>query len=299
MEETVDIVIGANGFIGSYIYRYIKRKGRRVIGTSHIGSGNTSDSIHLDLANPDLSFLNSIKNIGYVYCCARIGTIDQCKQDPFGTARVNIDGLLAVLDALKHTSGVPVFFSGNMVFPGTREDYNEHDQTDPTTEYGKQKAEVERAIQEMFERFFIIRLTKVYGVTRGDNTLFTAWLDSWANNIPVRAVTDITVAPVYVGDIVETLWFLLENSGNGIWHFPGTQADTIYNFAKRLADYFHIEPALLISATQSDFNWLEKRSPYNTLSSTMMPLISRKQFTLDRAFEQLRAQYPSFEQRGV
>lgn len=299
MQETTDIVIGANGFIGGHIYRQLKQRGGSIVGTSHDRRDCASNIVFLDLRNPDVSFLDAIETIGHVYCCARSGTIDQCKKDPTGTAQVNVVGMLTVLAALKKRGGVPVFFSGNMVFPGLRGDYNEDDTTDPVTEYGRQKLQIERVLTRDFDRYIILRLTKVYGVTRGDKSLFTSWLDSWDQKLTVRAVTDITIAPVYVGDMVETLRSLVEKNSYGIWHFPGTQSGTVFDFAQRLASYFRINGNLLVPATQDDFHWLESRPAYNTLSSIKIPIMTRKQFTIDRAFEQLRAQYPSFDKNSV
>ena len=112
----------------------------------------------------------------------------------------------------------------------------------------------------------------------------------------VKSVTDITIAPVYVGDVIETVTELTSQEESGIWHLPGTTSGTVFDFSEKLAHYFHIAPALLIPSVQSEFHWLERRPVFNTLGSTKMPLVNRKQFTVEQAFEQLRAQYPSFEQ---
>lgn len=296
MEQPPDLIIGANGFIGGHLYRYLKNKGRNVIGTSHRARNPNSGLLHLDLRNPDTSFLEAIPAIANVYCCAGVGVIDECKRNPESTAQINVHGLLQVLSHMQKKGGKPVYFSGNMVFPGTKADYTEEDIPEPITEYGRQKLVVEQTIQEQFEKFIIIRLTKVYGMTRGDNSLFTSWLTSWEENQTVRSVTDITIAPVYVGDVIETLGELTSRNESGIWHLPGTTSGTLFEFSEKLAHYFHIDPQLLIPSVQADFHWLEPRPVFNTLGSVNMPLVNRKQFTVEEAFEQLRAQYPSFEQ---
>ena len=296
MDQPPDVIIGANGFIGSHLYHYLKNKGRNVIGTTHDASIQHASLAYLDLCNPDKSFLEATPVIGNVYCCAGVGVIDECKRNPEKTAQINVHGLLEVLLNMQKKGGKPVYFSGNMVFPGTKSDYTEEDTPKPITEYGKQKLLVEQAIQEQFKQFIIVRLTKVYGMTRGDKSLFTSWLDAWEGGGVVKSVTDITIAPVYVGDVIETVTELTSREESGIWHLPGTTSGTVFDFSEKLAHYFHIAPALLIPSVQSEFHWLERRPVFNTLGSTKMPLVNRKQFTVEQAFEQLRAQYPSFEQ---
>lgn len=258
MKGKAALVIGANGFIGSHIINALKDSGWQVYSTT------TSE---LDLRAPSLEWLRALPSINYVFCCAHFGSIDECKRNRAGTAAVNVTGMIKVLEELSGQNIIPVYLSSNMVFSGERPDYIETEIPAPTTEYGRQKLQVEQYIQKTFSRFVIARLTKVYGLERGDGTLITAWLDAWQQGQAVQAVNDMVIAPIYVGEVVEQLVALAERNRSGIYHIGGQEVATVYDFSVRAARFFHIPETNVQPVPRAMFSTVEKRPPFQTLRS--------------------------------
>ena len=107
-----------------------------------------------------------------------------------------------------------------MVFDGTKPDYREADPVHPVTEYGRQKVAVEQYLERNFERYLIVRLTKVYGGNRNDKTLFSTWFDAWLTGGYVRAALDSYIAPLYVDDVIAVLKRLVEKGFTASCTFP-------------------------------------------------------------------------------
>ena len=60
--------------------------------------------------------------------------------------------------------------------------YNDTDKTDPNTVYGKHKKIIEDEIKKLTNNFLVLRLSKIYGLKKGDNTIF----DQAANQLRKR-----------------------------------------------------------------------------------------------------------------
>ena len=67
----------------------------------------------------------------------------------------------------------------------------------PITEYGRQKAEVERRISKLGSSVSIVRFTKILGQVY---PLFSSWLKTLQENKPIHPFSDMYMAPV---DLVE------------------------------------------------------------------------------------------------
>jgi dTDP-4-dehydrorhamnose reductase len=283
MGQRTALVIGSEGFIGSRISRRLAELDWHV---------TRSTKEQLDLRCPSFAWLHALPKIDYVFCCAQSGDIDECKRNEPATRAVNVDGMISVLEALRDTMQVPVYLSTNMVFAGERADYDESDVPDPTTSYGRQKLEVEEYIRKSFSRFLIARLTKVYSVDVNDHTLFTSWLDSWAQGQPVRAATDLTISPVYVGDVTSALLALIESDHLGLHHIVGPESASVYDFAVRLARCFGVATTSVEPVSRALFSAGEARPRFQTLRSQDGLTGQGGPLTFDRMVEGLLQIYP-------
>jgi dTDP-4-dehydrorhamnose reductase len=283
MGQRTALVIGSEGFIGSRIARRLAELDWNVTHTTRE---------QLDLRSPSVDWLRALPKMDYVFCCAQSGDIDDCERNEPATRAVNVHGMISVLETLRDTMPVPVYLSSNMVFPGERADYDESDVPDPRTSYGRQKLEVEEYIRKSFSRFLIVRLTKVYGVELNDGTVFTSWLDSWARQQRVRAATDLTISPVYVGDVTSSLLALIECGSFGVRHVAGPENASVYDFAVRLARCFRVATTSVEPVSRTLFSAVEARPRFQTLRSRHGVTGRGDRLTFDRMVERLLQGYP-------
>ena len=129
------LVIGANGFIGSYLFNLIKEK-HDVTGTStHDRNFKILDIAEL---NKTSKFLHKI-NPDTIYLPAGITNLDYIENHPEETARANVLGVRNIAGYCKENNCKLVFFSSDSVFDGRKGPYSENDEPNPINIYGKQK----------------------------------------------------------------------------------------------------------------------------------------------------------------
>lgn len=274
------LILGADGFIGSTLFRALQKAGVEVIGTSFLPDP-TGTLLQTDITQPSSALVEAVGIATHIICATHVGSIDECAADPIGTRRVNVE---AVEQLLQHAdpSAVPVYLSSNMVFAGEKDGYRETDVPDPTSEYGRQKLVMEEWIQKTFNRYLIVRLTKVYGWAHDDGTMFTSWRAAFQQNQGIRVIEDMVVAPVFVGDVVDTILKLMHEDRSGIFHISGPIADSVAQFAEQAAQAWQADLALVKKVKRADFAWKEKRSQWQTLAVSGQMADAQKLFVTPR-----------------
>ena len=134
------IIIGANSFIGKYLYEYFSQK-EKVIGTYF--SKPEENLIQFDITNPEISSLGDLTNERYCIICSAIGRIDDCKKEEEKSRKINVEGTKKLIEQLFSKNIIPIFFSSSYVFSGDNKNPDEKDERNPRTVYGKQKKEIE------------------------------------------------------------------------------------------------------------------------------------------------------------
>lgn len=264
------LVIGASGFIGNKLYNYFKSKGLEVKGTyySKTFEGAERDGIYLDLSNPDFLSILDLKDLTHISFCNGVTDIDECKINRHSSHKINVTNTIKLLEGFRHTHVVPIYLSTDMVYSGTQKNFTESDIPAPPTEYGKQKVEVENYITTQFSKYIILRLSKVYGIEKGDQTLFTSWLDSLMGHKTIFSAADIFLSPIYVMDVVHALDGFVTGKHYGIFNLGGQETATRYEFSQRLAKFFKYDPSLIEKKSINDFKFIEPRPIYSSLSSS-------------------------------
>ena len=148
---------------------------------------------------------------------------NSCVRNPARSEAVNVDGIKAVIDELAAAGVRPIFISSEFVFDGRHGNYAESDLPNPILLYGRQKLVVERHLKTTVEDYAILRLSKVYGETPDDGTLFTNWLAPVAEGGRIKCASDQFFSPIFVDDVVGALLSAVERRIRGTFHLGGPQ----------------------------------------------------------------------------
>ena len=149
---------------------------------------------------------------------------DSCAEDIENSTALNVKSTKSILRCLKTWGIKPVFASTESVFDGVKGDYVETDTVNPIMAYGQQKVDIERYIQNNHDEYVIIRLAKVFGSSKGDGTLFTAWIEAIENSHTIYCANDQIFSPIHVNDVVEGIKKIIEYSSNGVFHVSARKA---------------------------------------------------------------------------
>ncbi len=95
MEPKIELIVGADGFIGKNLCRHLPNAAR----TSRRGASDTC--IDFNMLEPALS---DLPNADVVYLCAGVNGTLTCAREPQLSWRVNVDGTIWVADHIQPTS---------------------------------------------------------------------------------------------------------------------------------------------------------------------------------------------------
>ena len=207
-------IIGASGFIGNHLINKYKSKYPDCIGTTF--SSDKKNLLKFDLKNPDIKPLN-LERTGHkaVIITSFKANIPYCENEPNKAYKVNVEGMLQLIKNLSQTSLKIIFLSSEYVFDGNEGKYSDNHPKDPKTAYGKHKKIIEDEIKNLTDNFLVLRLSKMYGLTRGDKTI----LDEAANLLnqkkEILAASDQYFNPTFIDDLVKAIIDIQEKNLKG------------------------------------------------------------------------------------
>lgn len=227
------LIIGANGYLGSYLYQKLKTSFPKTIGTSH------KPSVHLeflDLNKPSLSFLDHYHtHYTHAIICAAIPNIVKCEQNPKETFLQNVLGTVNLVRDLTDLNIKPIVFSSDVVFDGKDKLYTESSLANPLNEYGKQKKILEDLIPKISSDALVIRLSKIYSAQSKDSTMLFDLGSKLLQEQHIKAASDLYFNPICIDDVYQGLLTLLKNNCSGLYHLSGQETTSWYELASSLA----------------------------------------------------------------
>jgi len=207
-------IIGASGFIGGHLIKKYKSKYPDCIGTSF--SSDVTNLLKFDLRNPNIKPLD-LERTGHkaVIIASYKANIPYCENEPRKAYEVNVEGILQLIKNLSQTSLKIIFLSSEYVFDGNQGKYSDNHPKAPNTAYGKHKKVIEDEIKNLTDNFLVLRLSKMYGLTKGDKTI----LDEAANLLnqkkEVLAASDQYFNPTFIDDLVKAIIDIQEKDLKG------------------------------------------------------------------------------------
>ena len=134
------LILGATGLIGNHLYNFLKKTGKKVIGTYN--KDKQESLFYFDITKSSLDEL-PLSNISYAVICSAITKLDDCRDNPEYSHKVNVESTEKLIIELSRRGIVPVFLSSGAVFDGALGGYKEDSPRNPLSIYGEQKLEVE------------------------------------------------------------------------------------------------------------------------------------------------------------
>jgi dTDP-4-dehydrorhamnose reductase len=233
------LVTGATGTLGNAFARLCEERALPF---------RLTDRAELDLGEPG-SIAQALKRhrpwavintAGFVRVADAEREVDACMA-------ANADGAAALAEACA-SAGVPlVTFSSDLVFDGRLgRRYHEEDETNPTTVYGRSKAEAERRVLAAGGKALIVRTSAFFGPWDRYNF---AWhtLSALARGEAVRASASNRVSPTFVPDLCHATLDLLIDGETGLWHLANDGEVSWYEFARRVAEGAGYDPKLVVA----------------------------------------------------
>lgn len=288
-------VIGASGYIGAHLFRKYRETFLDCIGTGFSRVGQ--DLTLFDLRNPEKTSLR-LQETGHqaVIISSAMPNVGWCESHPQESYALNVQGTLTLAKLLAKSPIKIYFISSDYVFDGKMGGYTDQAKTCPVTEYGRQKAEVERELPNLTDNYAILRLSKIYGTAWKDKTLIDDLASALLNGQKLTVATDQFFSPTHVDDVVRMTLYVQEQGAKGVINLCHSQAYSRQQIAQKLVQALQVSPSLLQSTTLHSIPGMEQR-PLNT-SLICSPLLEKLQaslWSIDEAVKRIALNWSGLE----
>lgn len=203
------LVTGVKGQLGYDVCKVLSARG-----IEHRGV----DIEDFDITNAQAAhdYIAAYRPDGVIHCSAWTA-VDRAEDELEKVRAVNAEGPRNIASVCKEIGAKLVYISTDYVFPGTGERFYEPDDpTGPLGAYGVTKLEGEQAVQALLERYFIVRVSWVFG-KNGSNFIKTM-LRLAETKSELNVVCDQIGSPTYTADLAPLLCDMVVSEKYGVYH---------------------------------------------------------------------------------
>ncbi|MDE6129651.1 MAG: dTDP-4-dehydrorhamnose reductase, partial [Lachnospiraceae bacterium] len=196
--------------------------------------------------------------------CAAYTAVDAAEDNEEMCRRVNADGTRYIAGVCKELAIKMLYISTDYVFDGqgTRP-WEPDDERNPLSVYGQTKYEGELAVQNMLDKYFIVRITWTFGVN-GKNFVKTMLRLAETNN-RITVVNDQYGSPTATADLAVLLSDMIETEKYGVYHATNEGICTWYEFTCEIFRQAGIDIEV-VPVTTAEYNAKAKRPANSRMS---------------------------------
>lgn len=216
------LVTGVKGQLGYDVVGELEKRGLEAVG--------------VDIEEMDITDAGSVDRVlrqsapDAVIHCAAYTAVDAAEDNEALCRRVNADGTRNIAAVCRELDIKMIYISTDYVFSGQGDrPWEPEDERDPQSVYGQTKYEGELAVQELLEKYFIVRIAWVFGVN-GKNFVRTM-LKLSENHDTITVVNDQFGSPTYTYDLARLLVDMVQTEKYGIYHATNEGICSWYDFA--------------------------------------------------------------------
>ncbi len=248
-------VTGANGQLGYDVINELKTRQHKITGCDLKGIANCDyNFVALDITNKNHIFeVLENANPDIIIHCAAWTAVDAAEESE------NADKVYAVNElATKHIAEYckthnckMIYISTDYVFGNNTDSPIEADCKDfsPLNVYGKSKLAGELAVAETLSKYFIVRISWVFG--KNGNNFVKTMLSLSKKLDTLKVVNDQIGAPTYTYDLAKLLSDMVDSDKYGYYHATNEGGDiSWYDFAKEIFSTANIKMNLIPVTTE-------------------------------------------------
>lgn len=219
------LVTGANGQLGYDVVKELKLQNIECYGATRKD---------FDLCNFFImeKFITEY-NPDVIIHCAAYTAVDKAEDEPEVCRAVNAGGTENIAKICKKIDAKMLYISTDYVFDGTKVGHYEVDDLpNPINVYGKTKLEGERAVQKILDKYFIVRISWVFG--QNGNNFVKTMIRLGKERKEINIVSDQIGCPTYTVDLAELLVDMVQTDKYGIYHVTNAGECSWAEFAEEI-----------------------------------------------------------------
>jgi len=263
----VVIVTGANGQLGQAIQFVAKN----YLSLNFVFCNSTD----LDISNKE-NCQDVFHKTKPDFCIntAAYTAVDKAESEPEKAELINVIGAKNLAETCKEFDTKLIHISTDFIFNGSNDKpYTENQLPNPKGVYGQTKLDGEKAIQQVFSNYYIIRTSWVY--SQFGNNFMKTMLRLASERTSLSVVNDQIGTPTNAVDLAECLMTIINaqypTSSNqnhyGIYNFSNEGQCSWYDFAKKIFEINQVNIDLIAIPT-SEFPTPAERPKYSVLDKS-------------------------------
>lgn len=203
------LVTGVSGQLGYDVVKELKKRNIECLGISR-NDLDITDEIAVN------KYIKELKPECVVHCAAYTA-VDRAEDEEEICRKVNVSGTEYIAKACKEIDSKMIYISTDYVFDGKGDEPFEVDgHIEPHSVYGKSKHEGELKVQRILDKYFIVRISWVFGIN-GNNFIKTM-LRLGKERDSINVVCDQIGSPTYTADLAPLLCDMALSEKYGIYH---------------------------------------------------------------------------------
>lgn len=219
------LVTGVKGQLGFDVMKELAKRGME-------GIGADLEEFDITDAKQTNAFIKGSGPDAVIHCSAYTA-VDRAEDDLELCYKVNADGPKNIATACKELDIPMLYISTDYVFPGDGEQYYEpEDATGPAGAYGKTKLAGEEAVKALLDKYFIVRISWVFGIN-GNNFIKTMLRLSETHK-ELTVVNDQIGSPTYTVDLAKLLVDMIVTEKYGTYHATNEGICSWADFAREI-----------------------------------------------------------------
>lgn len=249
------LIVGGDSLIGRALRESYRAAGVSCLATSR----RAGQHPRLDLAAAPETW-ELANNYSTAFLCAGRTRLADCEAHPAETELINVTRTTELARTLHDRGAFVVFLSTNLVFDGSTAFPTVDDAPNPTTAYGRQKAEAEKILRELGDRVALVRLTKV---VHPEMPSLLDWAAALRQREVIHPYSDMVFSPIPLDFVAGALRSIASRRTGGIIHLSAERDVSYASLAASLAVHLKVAPDLvqpqLVPAPTPRFGTLRMR----------------------------------------
>lgn len=219
------LVTGATGQLGYDIIKELKKRNIDAVG---IGSRDCDITVKNDL-------FQTIENVrpNAIIHCAGYTAVDKAEIEIDKCNLINVEGTKNIALVCKKYDIKLLYVSTDYVFSGEgTKPWKPDDERKPIGQYGKSKYQGELAVENLLSKYFIVRISWVFGIN-GKNFVKSMLNLSETNN-EIKVVSDQIGSPTYTVDVAKIMVDMIQTDKYGKYNISNEGFCSWDEFAKEI-----------------------------------------------------------------
>lgn len=255
------LITGANGQLGYDVDKRLRQAGHETVLT--------------DVDNMDITDYESVSKMfkaevpDCIVHCAAYTNVDAAEDNIALCEKINVLGCENIARCAKDIDAKVVYISTDYVFDGSGDnEWETDDKASPLSVYGKTKYEGESAIKKYLQKYFILRISWVFGIN-GKNFVKTMINLGKSGKNP-SVVSDQIGSPTYTYDLAVLIAEMVKSDKYATYHATNEGFCSWYEFACEIFSLSGVDNIKVTPVPSSEYPTRATRPQNSRLSKSSL-----------------------------